>query len=109
METALSSAPARLAIAIAIFFAFFRAFTSPSGHMWHRSHKEPFWQPCGFQNQAQGTHCPVLCDADPRDGSVGSGPDGSSCSWEPSGSAPALRLPSSQLYLQEACCSSSTS
>mmetsp|Transcript_48051 Transcript_48051/g.150403 ORF Transcript_48051/g.150403 Transcript_48051/m.150403 type:complete len:343 (-) Transcript_48051:342-1370(-) len=45
-----------------------RRFSSPGGHKWQWLQFWPFSQPFGFQNQAQGLHCPVLCQYAPRDG-----------------------------------------
>ena len=47
---------------------FFHCFlTSPSGQRWHRRHASPFWQPCFFQNHAQGWQSPVPCMSEPAE------------------------------------------
>jgi len=64
--------------------AFLRRFTSPSGHRWQRRHLWPLEHPCGFQNQAHGSHWPMLCSAEPSDGS----PAGASSSHGGGGTSP---------------------
>mmetsp|Transcript_93122 Transcript_93122/g.260119 ORF Transcript_93122/g.260119 Transcript_93122/m.260119 type:complete len:263 (-) Transcript_93122:126-914(-) len=48
-----------------VCLAFFRVFSSPSGHKWQRLHWRPFWQPPSFQNQPHGWQAPDACRADP--------------------------------------------
>mmetsp|Transcript_72186 Transcript_72186/g.199081 ORF Transcript_72186/g.199081 Transcript_72186/m.199081 type:complete len:180 (-) Transcript_72186:767-1306(-) len=50
------------------FFSALLAFTSPGGQRWQRLQLKLFRQPCGFQNQAQGSQAPVPCNADPVEG-----------------------------------------
>ena len=40
---------------------------TPSGQRWHRWHASPFWQPCFFQNHAQGWQWPVPCMSEPTE------------------------------------------
>mmetsp|Transcript_91781 Transcript_91781/g.278800 ORF Transcript_91781/g.278800 Transcript_91781/m.278800 type:complete len:222 (-) Transcript_91781:174-839(-) len=56
-----------------LFLVFFLALISPSGHRWQWPHSRSFWQPCGFQNQAQGLQRPVPWRADPWLGMPGWG------------------------------------
>lgn len=54
-------------IPLAAAFSFFRLFSSPSGHRWHRVQSKPLEQPPGFQCHAHGLQPPVLCRAEPTD------------------------------------------
>lgn len=47
---------------------FFLCFTSPGGQRWQCPQLFPFWQPCGFQNQPHGRHCPAVCSTEPIEG-----------------------------------------
>lgn len=60
-------------------FANFLDLSSPSGQIWQCRHSSPFWQPCGFQNHAQGRHLPVpSCSAEPTEGNFFTGITGTS-------------------------------
>jgi len=53
-------------------FAFFLALTAPGGQRWHLQQLRPFLQPCGFQNQAQGSQAPAPWPTEPTEGNSGS-------------------------------------
>jgi len=63
---------ARPSLSIAAF-AFFRFVIASLGQAWQWRHSDPFWQPCGFQNHAQGRHSPLACFKAPRLGVPGGG------------------------------------
>eukprot|EP00443_Scrippsiella_acuminata_P047722 CAMPEP_0115370304 /NCGR_PEP_ID=MMETSP0270-20121206/106763_1 /TAXON_ID=71861 /ORGANISM="Scrippsiella trochoidea, Strain CCMP3099" /LENGTH=133 /DNA_ID=CAMNT_0002793125 /DNA_START=547 /DNA_END=948 /DNA_ORIENTATION=- len=70
-----------------------RSFSSPCGQRWQCAQAAPFWQPCDFQNHAQGRHLPRTCSAEPVDGNpsrpaTGEAPaNGSAGKWMLSGDA----------------------
>lgn len=85
---------------MAATLAFFRAFSSPLGHMWQKSQSAPTEQPLGFQYQAQGLHLPTVCIADPMEGvgtSPGPGHPSTAGAMAPSGPGAAVASPVCQV------------
>mmetsp|Transcript_90004 Transcript_90004/g.238140 ORF Transcript_90004/g.238140 Transcript_90004/m.238140 type:complete len:239 (-) Transcript_90004:347-1063(-) len=104
--------PTRLRARTAASFAFFRVFSSPSGHMWQWQHPAPWTHPSGFQNHPQGLHLPVPWRSAPAEacgcrivlGRLGGGLGGSaerpSCT-EPFSDDGAVRLSPSDVLPQD--------
>mmetsp|Transcript_65065 Transcript_65065/g.173465 ORF Transcript_65065/g.173465 Transcript_65065/m.173465 type:complete len:271 (-) Transcript_65065:184-996(-) len=56
---------------LATSFAAFLFLISPLEHRWQRKQFCPCMQPCGFQNQAHGSHSPRLWSTEPAEGKPG--------------------------------------